>query len=281
MRTIKRLLLASVLSLATSVAFADAVAPELHGIWASPNCQKPVETLAIFNGSYLWMGEDSTILAGVTASQTPDNGWHRLLESDGYITFFQLTPEKKLREAYRPDDAAESATPSENWETNDFQNCEGQLPASNTFLHGEPLAILRVVDSVYDRCSKDRGGCAATLFAGIDVSGNGKLSTAELARLLRVGTYLAAITSDETIKNDELAAAIAASIPLAPVIASALVHSFDYDADGSLSMIEISQDRGSLIDTLEPDAGDRLGKQLSDVKRAIKPLGKLLEGVNR
>lgn len=278
---VRRILATSLLSAASCLAWANPVPANLQGIWASPNCEQPAETMALFNGFYLWIGEENTFLAGVQQADQPKDGWIRLKESDGYPVFLQVTPEGTLKEAYAPDNAPPDALPAEDWEQTTFASCAGNLPRSQVLLHGEPLAVLKVVDSVYGKCQSDRQVCAATLFAGADVSNDGKLSTAELARLVRVATYLAAVSSDEVIDNGELAGAITATIPIAPVLSSAVVHSFDYDNDGVLSLREMTQDRGTLFAEIEPDAGDQLGTRLNQMKEAIKPLGRMLEGFGR
>lgn len=260
---------------------AQNVPDSLRGIWASPNCEAPTETLAIFKGFYLWIGEQETVLTGVSSSSSTQDGWTKLIESGGYPNYVQITADGKLREAYRPDSASENASPDANWSTQDYLSCANRLPRANVLLHGEPMAMLKAIDNVYGTCETDRQGCATTLFAAVDVSGDGKLSTAELARLIRIGTYLAAVSSDDSLENTELAGTITATIGLAPVIASAVIHSFDYNNDGAVSLVELSQDRGTLIDGIQADSGSQLGMRLQQMKEAIKPLGQLLEGMGR
>jgi hypothetical protein len=89
--------------------------------------------------------------------------------------------------------------------------------------------------------------------------------------------YVAAVGSQGPTKHKDLAALMASSLPLAPLLASAIVKSFDYDNDGLLSIQELSQDRGSLIDQLESQVGSNLGEHLGDLKQSLQPLERLLE----
>ena len=278
---IHRLFTMFLLGIAPWLSWADPVPFNLQGIWASPNCEQSAETMALFNGFYLWIGEETTFLAGIEAVDQPKGGWVRLKESDGYPVFLQLTPEGNLKETYAPDNAPADALPADGWEQTTFAPCDGRLPRAEVLLHGEPLAVLKVVDSVYGTCQSNRQMCATTLFAGADVSGDGKLSTAELSRLVRVATYIAAVSGNDVIQNNELAGAITATIPIAPVLSSAVVHSFDYDNDGVLSLKEMAQDRGTLFAEIEPNVGGQLGTRLNQMKEAIKPLGRMLEGFGR
>lgn len=278
---IRRLLAVALLSATSCLSWADPVPANMQGIWASPNCEQPAQTMALFNGFYLWIGEETTFLSGIQEVDRPKDGWVRLREPDGYPVFLQVTPEGNLKETYAPDNAPADALPTQDWDQTTYASCNGRLPRSLVLLHGEPLAVLKVVDSVYGKCQADRQVCAATLFAGADVSNDGKISTAELARLVRVATYLAAVSGDDVIDNTELAGAITATIPIAPVLSSAVVHSFDYDNDGVLSLQEMTQDRGTLFAEIEPNAGGQLGSRLNQMKEAIKPLGRMLEGFGR
>lgn len=259
------------------VVFSEEVPDPLQGIWATPSCASPEDTLVIYRSFYLWLGQKETALTGLAMPQSQPEGWTRLQESDGYPNFFRLLPDGKLREAFLPDDAELEANPKDDWETADYESCEGVLPRSQVLLHGEPLALLQVASNAQAVCQTDRQACANVLFAGVDVSGDGNLSTAEIARLFRVAGYVAAVSQDDPAMNDELSGVMAASLPLGPLMASAVVNSFDYDDNGSVSLAELSQDRGSLIDQLETNTGGEINSRLSQMKEALKPLGRLLE----
>ena len=273
----KRGIAACLFALLPTLALSEQVPESLTGVWASPNCGSPEDTLVIYRGFYLWLGEEETALTGLSMAQTQPEGWMRLEESDGYPNFFKLLADGRLRETFLPDNADTALAPSENWQTTDYESCGNALPRNKVLLHGEPVALLQVVSQVQATCQTDRQGCANALFAGVDISGDGNLSTAEIARLFRVAGYVAAVSEDTPAGNDDIAGVLAASLPLGPLMASAIVNSFDYDDNGMVSLAELSQDRGTLIDQLEPNTGGELNSRLNQMKDALKPLGRMLE----
>ena len=273
----KHLVATCLIGLLPTLAWADKIPAQLLGVWATPNCTTAQDTLVFFNGFYLWLGEDETTLSGITLADTQPEAFTRLEESDGYPNFFQVLPDGRLREAFLPEDAELTAMPNDTWASSDYENCDGTLPRDKVMLHGEALALLSVANSAQDACKQNQASCATTLFAGIDVSGDGNLSTAELARLFRVAGYLAAVSEDSGANNDDLAAVLATSLPVAPLMASAIINSFDYDDTGTLSLAEISQDRSAALQGLQPNASSELGSRVDRMKDALKPLGRLLE----
>lgn len=273
----KNKLATCLLALVPALGFSEEVPDAMTGIWATPDCGSPTDTLVIYQSFYLWLGKDETALTGLTLPQSQPDGWIRLEESDGYPNFFQTLPDGRLRESFLPDDAELTAVPSDQWQTTDYESCSNALPRSQVLLHGEPVALLQVASRAQTLCQTNREACANQLFAGMDVSGDGNLSTAEIARLVRVAAYVAAVSEDTPAQNDELAGVLAATLPLGPLMASAIINSFDYDDNGVVSLAELSQDRGTLIEQLEPDTGDALNSRLNRMKDALKPLGRLLE----
>ncbi|MCD8504468.1 MAG: hypothetical protein LRY49_05510 [Burkholderiaceae bacterium] len=265
------------LALLPAATLGQEVPKEMAGIWATPNCSSPQDTLAFYKSFYLWIGEQETALTGLTKPQAQPQGWTRLEDSDGYPNFFTVLPDGRLREAFLPDNADSGSTPADDWQTTDYESCGNTLPRSQVLLHGEPVALLQVLSNAQSICQTNRQACASELFAGIDVSGDGNLSTAEIARLFRVAGYLATVSEDTPASNDELVGVVAAALPVGPLIASAIINSFDYDDNGVVSLAELSQDRGTLIDQLEPETGDELNSRLNQMKEALKPLGRLLE----
>ena len=277
----KHLFAVCLLAVLPTLTWAEKTPSQMLGIWATPTCTAAEDTLVFFNGFYLWLGEDDSMLAGIELAQEQPGGLTRLEESDGYPNFFQLLPDGRLREVFLPEDAELTATPDSTWESVDYENCGGSLPRDKVMLHGEAVAMLSVVSRAQQSCKQDQAACAITLFAGLDITGDGNLSSAELARLFRVAGYLAAISESDGATSDDLAAVLAASLPVAPLMASAIVHSFDYDNDGVISLAEISQDRASAIEGFEPDVGNEMGSQLDRMKDTLRPLGRLLENFSR
>lgn len=273
----KRQFATCLFALLPALALSEQVPETLTGVWATPNCTSPEDTLVIYKSFYLWLGQEETALAGLTVPENQPQDWTRLEESDGYPNFFRLLPDGRMREAFLPDNADTASVPGEDWDTTDYESCGNTLPRDQVLLHGEPVALLQVASNVQGICQTDRQACANKLFAGVDVSGDGNLSTAELARLFRVAGYIAAVSEDEPATNEELAGVMAAGLPLGPLMASAIINSFDYDDNGAVSLAELSQDRGTLIDQFEPKTGGELNSRLNQMKEALKPLGRMLE----
>lgn len=277
----KQKLAICLLGLLPALGFCREIPGVLNGVWATPNCATPTDTLVIFRSFYLWLGDDETALNGLTMPDAQPDGWTRLEEPDGYPNFFNVLPDGRMRESFLPDNADMSESPAAEWQTTDYENCGGALPRSKVLLHGEPVAVMKLISDAQGQCSVDRQACANKLFAGVDVSGDDNLSVAEISRLFRVAGYVATVSQDVPANNDELASVAAASLPVAPLMASAIVSSFDYNDDGVLSMRELTQDRGTLFDQLDSTAGTDLNSRLNQMKQALEPLGRLLENLGR
>lgn len=273
----KHRLVACLFATLPALGMTQEVPQALRGVWATPNCTTPEDTLVVYRSFYLWLGEKETALTGLTMATMQPAGWTRLEESDGYPNFFKVLPDGRMREAFLPDNADPSTAPSEQWQTTDYESCGNTLPRSKVLLHGEPVALLHLASNAQKICQTDRKACANTLFTGIDVSGDGNLSTAEIARVFRVAAYVGAVSDDAPANNENLAGVVAATLPIGPLMASAIINSFDYNDDGVVSLAELSQDRGTLIEQLEPEAGSELNSRLNQMKEALKPLGRLLE----
>jgi hypothetical protein len=152
-----------------------------------------------------------------------------------------------------------------------FRRCStigGALAA----LHGEGIAFAAALDALEAACDGDQGSsdaCIAALMAYADVSRDGKLGTAELARMVRAITWL--ILAGEGAPIEVLAAGVGAGAGIGLAVAWLLVSSYDYDGDGRLSPAELLQDRGPWSGGAPP-AGGRVGA------RMLPPLGSLATG---
>lgn len=258
---------------------ADVPAP-FRGTWAYPTCEAPQETVLVFHRSYLWIGSQGTELRGISLASRQPGDWTRVEDSNGTPYFFRQSNPNELQETFLPRGAPKSAVPSDRWGQVTYQSCQGVLPRSLVLLHGEAVAMLRLIETVSPWCASDRNRCVKALFDGVDVSGDGTLSRAEIARLVRIGTYLAAVSSEEPPDDPQLTSALLAALPVGPLIATAMVNSFDYDNNGTISMQELSQDRVGAMGQLQP--GDvTLGQHLDRAKRSLKPLEDLFRGLLR
>ena len=126
---------------------------------------------------------------------------------------------------------------------------------------GEAIAIFQGFDAVRAKCnSSSSKQCIKAVLALIDVSGDNRLSPAEIARGLRAAAffvgYEASVAQRQAPQSDTglrdpyripvegIYAAVAVGSLLAPSLAGNLIGSYDFDADGLLSLAEILQDRG-------------------------------------
>jgi hypothetical protein len=90
------------------------------------------------------------------------------------------------------------------------------------------------------------------IFAWADVTRDGVLSPAELARLVRGATHMAMLATGAEL--DQLATAIGAGALGGIVAAQLLIQSYDYDGSGSLSQAEMLQDRSPMPGIAGPAA---------------------------
>lgn len=267
------------LSMSAAASTSD-VPAGFRGTWAYPSCEQPEETVLVFHRSYLWIGSQGTELRGISLVNNQPADWTRVEDSNGTPYFFKQSNPNELQETFMPRGAPRSANPNERWGKVTYQSCQGALPRQLVLLHGEAVAMLRLVETVAPWCAGDRARCVKTLFDAADVSGDGSLSRAEIARLVRIGTYLATVSSGERPDDDQLASAMLATIPVGPVVAAAVINSFDYDNTGTLSLAELGQDRAGALGQLGP--GDvALGQHLDRAKRSLKPLEDLFRGMLR
>ncbi len=101
-------------------------------------------------------------------------------------------------------------------------------------------ALTELGDSVQNECSNEAKCIFSRIWAYLDISGDGRLSIAEIARFQRNLVKFAAVSQEgENIGTEDIAALNLASILLFPVTAASILHSFDYDNDELLSKEEL------------------------------------------
>lgn len=130
------------------------------------------------------------------------------------------------------------------------------LPAMHYSMFGEAIALFSVMDEIGVKCmtlSQDK--CAESVFSFADVSADGELSVAEVARVFRALAFFVSIgltkelSQNETLikegsapsSNVYIASAILAMV--GPSFANNFIASVDFDANGTASLAEIMQDR--------------------------------------
>ena len=133
------------------------------------------------------------------------------------------------------------------------------LPALAYVGFGEVITLFQAYDGIRALCEADAPlSCASAVFAMLDISEDGHLSEAELARVVRASSVLLtyAILAEERrtkpaedgwpphfVPAEKLFGTMAVTVFGAPFLIGNLVRSYDYDGDGFLSLEEILQDR--------------------------------------
>jgi len=127
------------------------------------------------------------------------------------------------------------------------------------FVYARDVRILKsLVESVKTACVGDFPiKCAFDkLWKYMDVTGDGQVSLAEIARFQRnIVKFVAVTQKSKILKTEEIAAINLASIMLTPITATAVLNSFDYDGDGRLSKNEVLGDM-AFAEILGLDATD-------------------------
>jgi len=171
-----------------------------------------------------------------------------------------------------------SAPDSSDWNIERAISCPS-LPPGPQALYGEMFAVLAALDAAETACAAGPQACARALFSVGDVHPNGSLNTAEISRLIRVLVQFGAIEQGNG-SADAQAGIIAASVPLAPILARALISSVDYDGDDGLSLEEILGDRVALpssnMSQILTGAESRVSEMMGALETRASDLGRLL-----
>lgn len=227
-----------------AVAQIPAGVPEpLRGAWFGPDCTAPktmlfvtpraAVTLPLEGAAHMLRFVEVNDRAPWTIATGRGPEASRLAlraEGEGLLT---VEPDPKTR-----DDRLPGAQPVETW-----RRCPSQ-PAAYAALHGEGLAFLGALERLEAACTGAAEACITALVAVGDVSGDGALGAAEIARLLRGAAWV--VAAQDGASAETLAAANAAGSIGGLLAAQLLVGSLDYDGDGRLSVAELRQDRGAL-----------------------------------
>ncbi|EHL97107.1 EF hand protein [Acetobacteraceae bacterium AT-5844] len=218
-----------------------AVPEALRGPWYQGECAAPDATLQLTARAAARLPSEGPARLIRFVETRPVEGWTmgvgrgaeapRILLRGTATALDTVEPDAKLR-----DDRLPGPAPVQSW-----HRCP-TAPASVTTLHGEGVAFLAALESLESACgSNTPDACIATVLREADVSGDGKLSVAEIARLVRGATWLLAAADEAT---PEAVLATAGGGMLGGVaLARLMMESLDYDGDGKLSANELAQDR--------------------------------------
>lgn len=239
-----RLVLASLagLLIASAAPSARAAFPaEIAGLWVAGSCGEPVELLFVTRSAWARLDPQGTQVlkhaerfdrAGAFGLAVADDAEAtRLLfrtAADGLVV---RDAPAKLPDAALPGEGPDLA----------FRRCPS-LPLGLAARHGEGFSFLAALEGIAEACAGDDGrACVDRIWAWADVSGDGGLSVAEIARLVRGLAYVSALTAGTTA--EELGKAVGAAGVGAIAGAWALLASVDYDGSGTVSRDELARDR--------------------------------------
>ncbi len=252
-----------------------AVPEALRGPWYQGECAAPTATLQLTARAAARLPSEGPARLIRFIETRPVEGWTmgvgrgaeapRILLRGTATALDTVEPDAKLRDDHLPGPA-----PVQSW-----HRCVS-APASVTSLHGEGVAFLAALESLEAACGTGTpDACIATVMREGDVSGDGKLSVAEIARLVRGATWLLAVSDDAT---PEAVLATAGGGMLGGVaLARLLMESLDYDGDGKLSAVELAQDRLNFGRATGNPAGRAL--RMEGLQEGVALLRGVMEGL--
>lgn len=275
-----------------------AASQSFTGIWHEEgDCGTDGLISVIAAGHEILIAPDFVEAGPITIDEQDEFGWHRFTYDD-WIMFARFPngtdsthqtawptgafDNEETTAAMREGRLAPGSTPDlAFWELTTYDRCDA-LPAEAQLIFGELTALLFALDTAMDVCEDpgtDLGSCAEELFAALEVRRDGRLVVAEMARIVRALTLYVSTNRDDA-QMAGVAAGQAAALPLGPVVAATLLHSFDYDSDGTLVLEELAFDRIApdtdlaFSELVVPQATGALGEIVKDLQREL--LGQIL-----
>ena len=238
----RRILLLALLLAPGLAAAQPALVPDaLQGAWFQGECARPDALLQLTHRAAARVPREGAGRLLRFQALRQQEGWligtgrgaeaPRLMLRAAGEALETAEPGAKAREDRLPGEA-----PLARW-----HRCEA-VPPAVALLHGEGVAAMAALEHVEAACGgADTAGCLAAVVAQADVSGDGRLTRAELARLARGAAWLVAV--QEGVAGERLAGAVAAGALAGQLAAQLTVEGLDYDGDGRLSAEELTQDR--------------------------------------
>jgi len=275
------------------------------GFWASDNCRLPNE--AFFQFGRVRVDFESSEIKINRARRVSWKGGKRIsiwpvrLTGDdrtGYEIAVEWLEGGKLygrsrfvsSEDFRkfensPNGPEAFAEPADAWlKASPFEKCEG-LPSRYRFVHGMAATFADRFRAIVPTCAAGAQACAERVTMLFDVSGNGKLSRAEVARGLRLAGYFLTIAAKSAggrfpvvVKDEDMMASEALATVTTPLVASGLVAGNDYDNDGELSLKEIFADFSFETSRFHDDF-QKLDKGVEALFRVVTKLGPMLQAI--
>ncbi len=255
-------LLTLVLLACAGPALAEGVPGGLRGTWSLGACAAPDALLHVTARSVVRLPLDGPARLVRFRSIREREGWTIGIGGGAEAPRVMLRADGDALETAEPDaktldDQLPGAGPPTRWE-----RCAAPPPIL-ALLHGEGIAFLGALERIEAVC---QGGAATACLQEVvtvgDVSGDGLLGTAEIARMLRGAAW--ALAAQDGGASDSLAAAVGLGGIAALGAARLTVESLDYDGDGRLSVAELGQDRAAFPPGTGAPAGQPVALQALD-----------------
>lgn len=235
---------------------------QFRGFWAIPSCEAPEVVYVTLGGAdlYIDMLSEEASLSVITDSfsykgwtvvvpDTPDSFWMlKELADGGVIDAYPMYPTEEERAAdpnvWEPDPYNINLARIE-VSDEPLLSCD-TLPSEFWAVHGEGLAFFEAFDAASRTCG---GGapCFKALFDIFDVTGDGSLGRAELARAARMIGYAVIFQDDFYYSFEDLAQGQGAGVVAGIAGAEILLRNFDYNDDQTLSLEELMLNREQIL----------------------------------
>lgn len=133
-----------------------------------------------------------------------------------------------------------------------LRRCDA-LPPLLAVVHGEGLTALHSLEAMEPLCATGlQKACLDAFMSYADLNKDGRLNPAELARVARGAAWFAQMTSGAT--TGAMEAGLAGSLLAGLAVGETLVHSYDYDGQGSITPQQLMHDRMSIVMQPQPRA---------------------------
>lgn len=265
-----------------------------YGRYATESCKEP-GSFVIFTELFESYG-DADGYASIARTEPPEavaNGWY-VAKAKDYAYFYRVDTAGNMQ-AIEPADAGSALTamilngqilPSDQllgdpqWNGFNYMPCD-TLGQSLELLYGEAWDIMLALDGALRACNLDQSKCVPEIFRVLDRHPDGALRIAEIARAIRFLIYLGIGLGSDWASSDDWLAGYSASLPVAPLLAAALIGSYDYNGDGGLSPEELlSSTSDSMALALSGGFSSTSGLQglSKEARQAIDSISQMLMG---
>lgn len=288
--------LAIILGFSSGLAHAtEPLIPEqFQGIYATPSCDDPEYIYGTLGAAEVFIDRvDGGASLSIVTDVLSEGDWTVVVPDDpSSYWLLRLDPNGRLEVGYPlwPSDEELAANPDlgdpDPYDIDPSRikvdsetpvPCDA-FPPDVSAAHGEGYAFLSALDMIAWDCGA-RGDCLTRLFGHFDVSQDGQLNRAEIARAMRGLAYVSVYGSEYYYETQDFVGAFGLATLIGPGVSELLLRNFDYDGDEAVSLDEILLDRPGLRDADFPlsmrmlSEDDELGDGLRD---AIDNLGRTL-----